>query len=65
MKITCASVLGGWQTSIKTADGVEYPFGPVFNKITNLYDWQRENLYNVETVRTFLNVIDLYLKEAA
>ena len=64
MKISCANVSGGWQTQIQTADGVEYPFGPVYNKITDLYEWQRKNLYNIETVRTFLNVIDLYVKEA-
>jgi hypothetical protein len=49
MKITCISVPGGWQTLVYTTDGGEYPFGPVFNKVTDLWDWQRANLYNVAT----------------
>jgi len=24
-----------------------YPFGPVFNKTTDLWDWQRANLFDV------------------
>ena len=29
------------------ADGGEYTFGPVYNKISDLWDWQRRNLFNV------------------
>ena len=37
-----------WSTELRdTADGGEYQFGPVFNKVTNLWDWQRANLFNV------------------
>ena len=27
-------------------DGVEYTFGPVYNKISDLWDWQRRNLFD-------------------
>ena len=46
MEISCISVPGGWQTIVYTADGGEYPFGPVFNKVTDLWGWQRANLFN-------------------
>ncbi len=49
MEISCISVPGGWQTLVYTTDGGEYPFGPVFNKVTDLWDWQRANLFNVAT----------------
>jgi len=42
MKITCKSVMGGWQTCVANTG---YLFGPVFNKITDLWAWQRVNLY--------------------
>lgn len=40
-KYQCVSVLGGWvtedmETSVK--------FGPVFNAVSDLWDWQRDNL---------------------
>ena len=47
MKISCASVIGGWVTVMYPADGGEYTFGPVYNKISDLWDWQRRNLFNV------------------
>ncbi len=28
-------------------DKTAYPFGPVFNKTTDLWAWQRENLFDV------------------
>jgi hypothetical protein len=28
-------------------DKAAYPFGPVFNKVTDLWDWQRANLFDV------------------
>lgn len=49
MEISCLSVPGGWQTRVYTADGNDWLFGPVFNKVTDLWDWQRANLYNVAT----------------
>ena len=49
MKITCISVPGGWQTLVYTTDGGEFPFGPVYNRVNDLWDWQRANLYNVAT----------------
>ena len=42
MELTCTSVAGGWQTEI-TATG--YKFGPVFNRIQDLWNWQRENVF--------------------
>lgn len=42
MKIICKSVPGGWQSSVEVSG---YLFGPVFNKITDLWAWQRVNLY--------------------
>ncbi len=47
MKISCANVVGGWVTIMYAADGKEYTFGPVYNKISDLWDWQRKNLYDV------------------
>jgi hypothetical protein len=49
MKITCKNVIGGWQTSV---DATGFLFGPVFNKITDLWSWQRTNLYGYKLVET-------------
>ena len=54
MRFCCISVLGGWQTGvwfdagITLAAGAEmsYPIGPIFNKTTDLWAWQGENLPN-------------------
>ena len=42
MELICASVVGGWQTAIKATG---YRFGPVFNSIHDLWEWQRENVH--------------------
>lgn len=42
MELTCANVPGGWQTEIKATG---YKFGPVFNRIQELWVWQRENVF--------------------
>jgi|LakMenEpi03Aug12_release.lakeMendotaPanAssembly.Ray.scaffolds.fasta_scaffold2164715_1 hypothetical protein len=47
MEISCANVPGGWQTVVYTADGGEYSFGPVYNRVTDLWTWQRANLFDV------------------
>ena len=48
MNIQCANVPGGWQTCVVETG---YLFGPVYNKITDLWAWQKQNLYAlVETV---------------
>lgn len=39
----CISVVGGWQTAIITIKKQTYTFGPVFNDIKDLWDWQKEN----------------------
>lgn len=36
----CVSVIGGWQT--ENEDGEL--FGPIFNKVTDLWAWQKQNL---------------------
>ena len=41
MELTCANVPGGWQTEIKATG---YRFGPVFNRINDLWAWQRNNI---------------------
>ncbi len=42
VELNCASVPGGWQTAIK---GTEVTFGPVFNRIQELWAWQKNNIY--------------------
>ena len=42
LNIQCKSVVGGWVTCVVETG---YEFGPVFNKITDLWNWQRANLY--------------------
>jgi len=44
MKIQCKNVAGGWQTCVVETG---YLFGPVYNKITDLWAWQRENLFGI------------------
>jgi hypothetical protein len=41
MKITCQSVVGGWQTFDSAFNCL---IGPVFNKTTDLWEWQKANL---------------------
>ena len=45
MSFCCVSVPGGWQTAV-TKTG--YPFGPVFNDVEDLWNWQKVNLYGGE-----------------
>lgn len=45
INIICANVAGGWQTEVK---GTGYKIGPVFNSITDLWKWQKINLFNME-----------------
>jgi len=47
MEISCSNVPGGWQTVVYTSDGGKYSFGPVYNRVTDLWDWQRANLFDV------------------
>jgi hypothetical protein len=42
VEIVCANVGGGWQTEVKATG---FKFGPVFNKITDLWQWQRTALF--------------------
>lgn len=43
VKFICVSVLGGWQSAV-SVNNENTPFGPIFNKMTDLWAWQRENL---------------------
>jgi hypothetical protein len=41
----CLSVAGGWQTMLSLTGE---PIGPVFNKIQDLWAWQRNNLITLQ-----------------
>jgi hypothetical protein len=43
IQVQCLSVAGGWQTVVKETG---YTFGPIYNSITDLWKWQRVNLFN-------------------
>lgn len=45
IQVNCKNVIGGWQTCVKST---EYCFGPVFNRIQDLWVWQRANLFATE-----------------
>ncbi len=47
MKVTTVSVIGGWQTELQFADGSVTRVGPVCNRCTDTWDWQRANLFDV------------------
>ena len=42
ININCKSVVAGWQTCV---EGTDITFGPAFQKIQDLWAWQRANLY--------------------
>ena len=42
MKLICKNVPGGWQTAVEATG---YLFGPTFNRIQDLWQWQRDNIY--------------------
>lgn len=42
VEFCCISVLGGWQTAIKNTG---YRFGPVFNRIQDLWAWQAKHIF--------------------
>ena len=45
LELQCVSVAGGWQTCIKNT---QVCFGPVYNRIQDLWAWQRANLFASE-----------------
>ena len=47
MKVSTMGVLGGWQTELVFADGSTALVGPVCNRCSDAWDWQRDNLFNV------------------
>ncbi len=49
MKVSTMSVLGGWQTELVFRDGSTALVGPVCNRCSDVWDWQRANLFNVAT----------------
>ena len=42
VELGCLSVVGGWQTCVL---GTDITFGPVFNRVNDLWAWQRVNLF--------------------
>ncbi len=47
MKVSTVSVIGGWRTELQFADGMTVHVGPVCNRVSDTWDWQRANLFNV------------------
>jgi hypothetical protein len=47
MKVTTISIVGGWRTELQFDDGTTVRVGPVCNRVSDTWDWQRENLFNV------------------
>jgi len=47
MRVTTVGVIGGWQTELQFADGSVVRVGPVCNRCSDTWDWQRDNLFNV------------------
>lgn len=47
MNVSCASVVGGWQ-SFDEDSGLL--FGPAFNRVNDLWAWQKENLVGGQKV---------------
>ncbi len=39
---SCLSVVGGWQTQVRATGEL---IGPVFRRVSELWMWQRANLY--------------------
>jgi hypothetical protein len=46
MKVTTISVIGGWQTKLEFPDGTTVRVGPACNRVSDTWDWQRDNLFN-------------------
>lgn len=42
IEVRAKSVVGGWQSCFEKTG---YLFGPTFNKITDLWAWQRINIF--------------------
>ena len=55
MKVTTNSVLGGWQTALIFADGTESLVGPVCNKCSDTWEWQRANLFDLVSEYVLVN----------
>ncbi len=47
MKVSTMGVLGGWQTELQFSDGSTALVGPVCNRCSDVWDWQRANLFDV------------------
>lgn len=41
--ISCQSVIGGWRTFVERSGQEPIYIGPVYNKLTELWSWQRKN----------------------
>jgi hypothetical protein len=58
MKVTTMGVLGGWQTELQFSDGSFALVGPVCNRVTDTWDWQRANLFNAVNEYVLVNSND-------
>lgn len=47
MELSCLSVGGGWQCHDKVSG---LTFGPIFNRIDDLWTWQKENITDNQKV---------------
>ena len=45
IELQCVSVAGGWQSAIKNT---QVRFGPVYNRIQDLWVWQRNNIFDAQ-----------------
>jgi hypothetical protein len=55
VNVISLSVVGGWQSAVENKGLAEvtgrpagFGFGPVFNKLGDLLEWQRKNLFTGE-----------------
>jgi hypothetical protein len=55
MKVSTMGVLGGWQTELVFADGSTALVGPVCNRCSDVWDWQRANLFDVADEYVLVN----------
>lgn len=41
--VSCLSVIGGWVTLVEKQGEPKHVVGPTYNRITELWSWQRKN----------------------
>jgi hypothetical protein len=55
MKVTTISVIGGWQTKLEFPDGSVALVGPACNRVSDTWDWQRANLFDLVSEYVLVN----------